>query len=289
MTEQSVDAKDTISHQESVTATGISHRFGRTSALTDVSLAIMPGELTALTGANGSGKSTLMRIFAGHLSPSKGAVTRPRDVMLMAGWRPLWADQTVASLAGHFSRRHAGFDHSVFNDGLAAFGLEARSKFSSVGQRSAGLACLALATRAEFTMLDEPERGMDDRSRSILMQLVSDELAEHPRTLLMATHHIDEAAPWCSKFLVLTRGRITLDAEVDEIAERYHWVTGPEGAFEGFPKHSILKTSTLGRRTRALVDTAALLSQELQHPGLTVNSAQLSAVVSALTHDQEES
>lgn len=273
----------------SVQVSDVSHRFGRATALADVWLELAHGELSALTGANGSGKSTLMRILAGHLHPSTGQVTRPADVMLMSGWRNLWADQSVASLAAHVSRRHPNFATAVFHEGLAAFGLTAKSKFSSVGQRSAGLACLALASRSDFTMLDEPERGMDDRSRATLMQLINQEMLAHPRTMLMATHHIDEAGPWCSKFLVLANGRIALDAAVDDIAERYHWVTGPDDALGTFAPHAVLATTTLGRRTRALVDTAALQSDELHRAGLVVNEAQLSAVVSALTHREEPS
>ena len=73
-------------------ARGVGHRFGATTALAGVDLALRHGEITALVGANGSGKTTLLRILAGILEPSAG------EVEVLGIGRPARSDQRIDSL-----------------------------------------------------------------------------------------------------------------------------------------------------------------------------------------------
>jgi len=214
----------------------ISHltkRYGHVTALSDVSLAIRPGEVLGLIGPNGSGKTTLFECLAGVLPADDGAVLldaqplslrdRSRAFFYMPDGIAPWPQQTVrwalAYVAGFFGI-----------DGPAKAGryvpqfaleplLDMRIGELSKGQRKRVLLALGLLTSAPVLLADEPFDGLDlKQTRDIGAALHT--FASAGRTLFLSIHQISDAARFCDRFVLLNLGRVCGEGTLDEITGR---------------------------------------------------------------------
>ena len=99
----------------------------------------------------------------------------------------------------------------------------------SRGMRSAVGIVIGLAARAELTMLDEPYAGLDAVARHLFYDRLLADYAEHPRTVLLSTHLIDEVADLLEHVVMIDHGRIAMDAPADDVRGHAATVSGPRG------------------------------------------------------------
>jgi ABC-2 type transport system ATP-binding protein len=200
----------------------VSHRYGRVAALTDVSLSLQPGQITALLGPNGAGKTTAVSLLTGLARPSAGesrlfggAPTsmpgrRRMGVMLQVSKVP--ETLTVREHVHLFSAYYPA--PLPLPDVLALAGLESvqdrRFGKLSGGQKQRVLFALAICGNPDLLFLDEPTVGMDVESRRHFWRTVR-ELAASGRAILLTTHYLEEADALASRVVVLNRGRIIAD------------------------------------------------------------------------------
>jgi ABC-2 type transport system ATP-binding protein len=100
--------------------------------------------------------------------------------------------------------------------------------------RSALGIVIGLAARAEVTMFDEPYAGLDAVARQLFYDRLLADYAEHPRTVLLSTHLIDEAAGLLERVVLIDRGRVVLEAAADDLRGSVTSVTGPAPAVAEF-------------------------------------------------------
>jgi ABC-2 type transport system ATP-binding protein len=235
-----------------ISVAGLSRRYRGQLALDNVTFDIEPGSITGLLGRNGAGKTTLMRVVAGHEFPSAGSVT-------VLGQDPVTSDALLHrmvfvredqrypeyGLPGGFRVQHAlraaSWFYPNWDAGLAAalaadFGLPPGRavKRLSRGMRSALGIVIGLAARAEVTLFDEPYAGLDPVARQLFYDQLLADYAAHPRTVLLSTHLIDEAAGLLERVVVIDHGRIVLDAAADEVRGSATSVSGPAIAVAEF-------------------------------------------------------
>lgn len=188
-------------------------RFGKRTALRDVSLTAPDGQVTAVVGGDGAGKTTLLRCLAGALAPDSGAVRRPPKERV--GYLPassgLYPDLTVAENLD-FRAQSYGMTRLETRERSAKY-LE-RAGLASAADRLAGhlsggmrqkLAVIAaLLHNPELLVLDEPTTGVDPVSRSGLWRLIAT-AAARGSAVVLATSYLDEAER-CASVLVLDAG-----------------------------------------------------------------------------------
>jgi len=208
---------------------------GSVQALTGVTVDL-PGEgIVGLLGRNGAGKTTLLRVLCGHESRYTGTVDVARPAMYAGDRWPHGYDQSLRSLMGHLARVHPAYDKPRALELLEAFGVDPGQRSLSRGQLSAGLASLALASRARVTLLDEPTLGLDAPSRALLAKAIVEEQGDHPRLIVLSTHLIDECADLFERGLVLHEGRLVVDDDAEELRSAHVRVQGPVADLEGLP------------------------------------------------------
>lgn len=200
----------------------VTHRYGRTSALEDLSFDLAPGSFTAVVGRQGSGKSALLRLLAGEESPPKGAETvipKPSELLLpgaqLLPWQRVWGGVAEGLNRGW---RSAG-DAQRIASALSAVGLaeEARSwalKLSDEQTLRAGLA-RAVLRAPKLLLLDDAFQLLHARARAELQRLLLDLWREHRPTVLFATKDLNEALLLADRILVLEEGRLIADLTVD--------------------------------------------------------------------------
>ena len=204
----------------------VSLAYGRTQVLTDVSIAIEPGEFFALLGPSGSGKSTLLRLLAGFLRPQSGAirvsgedVTRvppwERDIGMVFQNYALWPHMTVAANVAFgleerrlrrsdIARRTAAALELV---GLAEYGARRPGQLSGGQQQRVALA-RTIAIEPKVLLLDEPLSNLDAKLR---IHMRAELLALQRKlgiTTIFVTHDQEEALSIADRVAVLDQGVI---------------------------------------------------------------------------------
>ena len=119
---------------------------------------------------------------------------------------------------------------------LADFDLPLRRRIRKLsrGMRSAVGIVIGLAARAELTVFDEPYAGLDAVARQLFYDRLLADFAEHPRTVVLSTHLIDEVADLLEHVVMLDRGRVVLDAPADDVRGTAMTVSGPGHGRRGF-------------------------------------------------------
>jgi ABC-2 type transport system ATP-binding protein len=200
----------------------VSHRYQDVAALSDVSLALHAGQVTALLGPNGAGKTTAVSLLTGLLRPSAGQARlfggdpqslparRRIGVMLQVSKVP--ETLTVREHLTLFSSYYAGPLRLEWLLDLTALTDVADRRFGQLsgGQQQRVLFALAVCGNPELLFLDEPTVGMDVESRRTFWNAVRAFTAAG-RAVLLTTHYLEEADALASRVVLLSRGRIVAD------------------------------------------------------------------------------
>ena len=249
------------------TLNDITMRFRDNTALDAVTTSIEQDAITGLLGRNGAGKTTLMQLLTGHRVPTRGRVevfgatpyendgVLSRMCFVKEGQR--YPDYfRVSDALAAAAMLFPGWDAELAASLVADFDLPAKRpiKKLSRGMTSAVGIIIGLASRAPLTLFDEPYLGLDAVARQLFYDRLLADYAEHPRTVLLSTHLIEEIASLLERVLLIDRGRIMLDADAESLRGSALTVTGPSPAVEAFAaRHELLHSESLGGHSRAVV------------------------------------
>jgi len=221
-----------VSRQTAIDLRGVHKHFGKVRAVRGIDLAIAPGEIVALLGPNGAGKTTTIDMILGLSQPTDGKVavygTHPRQaierglvsaVMQTGG---LLKDLTVAETARYTASLFASsrpVDEVLRRAGISDIADRRVGKCSGGEQQRLRFA-MALLPNPELLILDEPTTGMDVEGRRDFWAAIRQD-AELGRTVLFATHYLEEADAYADRIVLLRQGEIVADgtgAEVKALA-----------------------------------------------------------------------
>ena len=214
---------------------GLHKRFGDRAALTDVSLAVRPGEVLGLLGPNGAGKTTLLRVLSGYLPPSAGTVRvaghdivrSPEAARACVGYLPeqvpLYRELRVCEYLRYRAELKGVPDRSrAVAQVLAQVGLEA-VQTRLIGQLSKGLRqrvglADAILHRPKLLLLDEPTDGLDPNQRAEALALIAALGRDH--AVVLSTHVLPEVERVCQRLVILQKGRIAAAGTPAELGAR---------------------------------------------------------------------
>jgi ABC-2 type transport system ATP-binding protein len=229
-----------------ISVAGLSRRYRGQVALDDVTVDFRDACITGVLGRNGAGKSTLMRIIAGQEVATGGTVevlghspfehdATLRHILLVREDQ-VYPDIKVRQILKVASWFYPNWDADLAAELVEVFELPGNRQIKKLsrGMRSATGIIIGLAARAEVTLFDEPYAGLDAPARQRFYDRLLAEFAEHPRTILLSTHLIDEVADLLEHVVMIDHGRIVLDAAADDVRGRATTVSGPAAAVDAF-------------------------------------------------------
>jgi ABC-2 type transport system ATP-binding protein len=211
-------------------ARNLTKRYGRLTALSDVSFSVRPGEVLGLIGPNGSGKTTLFECLGGVLPLDAGSLVRdgrpmsdrarastlfylPDSIVPWPAQPVRWA---IDFTLGFFHGR-ADLREEVIQRLDVGPLLDATIGSLSKGQRKRALLAIGLLMPQPLLLADEPFDGLDLRqSRDVAAALRS--YASAGRTMILSIHQIKDAARVCDRFVLLSGGTIRGEGTVSELA-----------------------------------------------------------------------
>jgi ABC-2 type transport system ATP-binding protein len=280
----------------------LTKRYRDTVAVNDVSFSIEKDKIYGLLGRNGAGKTTVMsiltaqnfatsgdvRVFGEH--PYENARVLSRMCFVREGQKypddavPLHAFRTARLFFPHWDQDFA--DQLVDEFQLP---MKTRIKKLSRGQLSAVGVIIGLAARAEVTFFDEPYLGLDAVARQIFYDRLLEDYTEHPRTVILSSHLIDEVSNLIEKVLVIDHGRIVMDEDTDAVRDRAANIVGDTAAVDAFiAGREVLHRETLGRVSSVTVlgTLTAADRERLAAAGLDATPVSLQQLVVRVTQKQ---
>lgn len=250
-----------------VEVTGLTKRYRDTVAVDDISFAIEKDMIYGLLGRNGAGKTTVMSILTAQNfatsgdvrvfgeQPYENARVLSRLCFVREGQKyPDDATPTHALRAARmfFPRWDQQFAERLVDE--FQLPLTRRIKKLSRGQLSAVGVVIGLASRAELTFFDEPYLGLDAVARQLFYDRLLEDYGNHPRTIVLSSHLIDEIANLIERVLVIDRGRILMDEDTDSVRDRAVTIVGDTAAVDAFAAgREVIHRESLGRVTSATI------------------------------------
>jgi len=225
----------------------LTKHYGKVHAVDGVSFQLEENRITGLLGRNGAGKTTLMSLLTAQEFASSGSIE-------VFGASPLENAAVLQQLCfikesqkypDDFKVKHVlrtapwFFPHwdQRFADRLVTefrLPLDGRMKKISRGQFSAVGVVVGLASRAPLTFFDEPYLGLDAVARQLFYDRLLEDYAEHPRTVVLSTHLIDEVSDLLEHVLVIDSGKLLVDSAADELRGSAATVVGGREAVDRF-------------------------------------------------------
>lgn len=242
-------------------------RYGDTTALDRVSFDLRAGAITGLLGRNGSGKTTALSVLAAYLPSTSGSVLvdgeepweNPRAMgatMLVRESGETIPDRPISEMLRLHANRRATFDAGLAEKLLDTFELSPKDRPDrlSRGKKSAFGVVVGLASRAPLTLLDEVHLGMDAPARYAFYDALLADWLEHPRTIVLSSHLINEVERLLEDVVVLDRGSMLTQADAEALRSRGFTVTGPADVVEQFVAYrEVVARQRLGGTAQATV------------------------------------
>ena len=223
--------------------TDVTKNYGKTTALDRVSLKIPEQGIYCLLGRNGAGKTTLMKLLAGHIPVTDGKIavegktvttSRMPECVNFIESGSVQFNIKVSALISAAAELQDDFDLEFALKMARRFELNPDKKFKhlSFGMKTMLTTIITLANNAKVILLDEPTLGFDAIMRDQFNTLLLESYQAHPRVLIVSTHLIDEIAKVTEKLIIIDKGKILVEAGIEEIDEQAYTLSGAVSAVE---------------------------------------------------------
>ena len=226
---------------------GLSKNYRTVTAVDEVSFTVEENTIYGLLGRNGAGKTTLMQLLTGQEfassgeirvfgeSPVENAAVLERTSFIKESQKypdDFQPKHVFASAPWFFPDWDAEFAERLIADFRVP--LKRRIKKLSRGQLSSIGVIVGLASRAPLTFFDEPYLGLDAVARQIFYDRLLEDYAEHPRTVILSTHLIDDVSNLLEHVLVIDEGRIIVDQAAEELRGSATTIVGTRAGVDSF-------------------------------------------------------
>ena len=234
--------------------------YGSTTALKNVTLTFEENKICGLLGRNGAGKSTLLNLITNKIFPTEGAVFIDgapvlendavlKDVYCMSE-QTLYPDSMRVQDVFKWTKEfYPGMDTAYAHTLADKFALNTRKKIKalSTGYKSIYKIVAALSCNAPILLLDEPVLGLDANYRDVFYRELIESYSRAPRTIVLSTHLIEEAASVIENIAIIKDGVIIMNGTTHDALKAGMTVTGPAGLVDSVIQgQKVLGQDTLG-------------------------------------------
>jgi len=223
-----------------IRTSGLGKRYGRVCALSDCTITVPEGRISALIGPNGAGKTTLLRLLAGLTRPTDGEVAVnggiPRQesaflasIGFLAQEIPLYRRLSAEDHIGAGAHLNPRWDGESVRERLTALTIPLDRAVGTLsgGQRSQVALALTLAKRPRLLLLDEPVAALDPLARRNFLAILADAVAAGGLTVVLSSHLVADAERVCDHIIMLAASRVQLCGDIEELLAEHQLLVGP--------------------------------------------------------------
>jgi ABC-2 type transport system ATP-binding protein len=245
----------------------VSKAFGETQALRDVSIKLDQGKIYGLLGRNGAGKTTLLNVITNKLFPDQGSVLLDGDLVsendmalsqiYMMTEKNYYPPNMKVKQAFKWSKEfYPNFNIEYANMLADKFALDTKKKTKnlSTGYNSIFKIIIGLAAEVKYLLFDEPVLGLDANHRDMFYKILIENYTQNPKTIVISTHLIEEAAHVIEDIIIIDKGKVIMDESCEELLSKGYAVSGLGEDVDNFIiEKSIIGTESLGGLKTAYV------------------------------------
>jgi ABC-2 type transport system ATP-binding protein len=250
-----------------IETSGLTKRYRRVTALSDCSITVPEGRISALVGPNGAGKTTLLRLLCGLASPTSGEAAilggAPRqdpaflaEIGFLAQEIPLYRRMSAEDHIGIGAHMNPRWDGESVRDGLRGLNipLDAAVGTLSGGQRAQVALALTLAKRPRVLLLDEPVAALDPLARRHFLGTLTDAVAAGGLTVVLSSHLVADIERVCDHLILLASSRVQLCGDIAGLLNEHRVLVGPRKDTTAIERdHTVVHTERTARQTTMLV------------------------------------
>ena len=213
----------------------VTKTFGAITALDGLTLTVPKGAVYGLVGPNGAGKSTAIRHMTGVYRPDSGSITIDGEgvyentaVKGRLGYIPddifYYSTSDLEDMKRFYRGLYPKFDEKLFEKLKEVFQLPDKTPIRrySKGMQKQAAFHLALCTRPEVLILDEPVDGLDPVMRRQVMSLILSDVAEHGTTVLISSHNLRELEDVCDHVGIMDKGKMLMEKSLADMQGATH-------------------------------------------------------------------
>jgi ABC-2 type transport system ATP-binding protein len=269
----------------------LTKQYRRVTALSNCSVTVPEGRISALIGPNGAGKTTLLRLLCGLSEPTSGTASvldaTPRqapsflaEVGFLAQDMPLYRRMTAEDHIRICARLNSRWDGDLVRTRLRGLGIPLDRAVGTLsgGQRSQVALGLVLGKRPRLLLLDEPVAALDPLARRHFLQSLTAAVAdaEGSLTVLLSSHLITDLERVSDHLILLASSQVQLCGDTDDLLAAHKVLVGPKKDTAALEKaHTIVQRTIAGRQSTMLVH----LTGPLADPDYQVEDVSLEDLV----------
>jgi ABC-2 type transport system ATP-binding protein len=231
-------------------------RYDPVAALQDMTFTLEENKITGLIGPNGAGKTTLMRIIAGFTLPTAGELkvlghtpfnnlSVSQNLIYIDDNLPLPTGMAIKDILTEAGKFYPNWNMELALRLFEYFGLNPNQRYQklSKGKKSTFGVIIGLAARCPLTIFDEPTTGMDAEVRKDFYRALLKEYLQHPRTILLSSHLLNEIEDVLEDVLLVKEGKAVLHLPMEDLRE---YAIGLRGKTEVI--HQLIQGRTILRQ-----------------------------------------
>jgi len=250
-----------------IETSGLTKRYRRVTALSNCTISVPEGRISALVGPNGAGKTTLLRLLAGLAAPTGGRAEvlggPPREdpaylaeIGFLAQEIPLYRRLTAEDHIGIGAHLNPRWDGQLVRERLAGLKipLDRRAGTLSGGQRAQLALALTLAKRPRLLLLDEPLGALDPLARQNFLAALAEAATGGDLTIVLSSHLIADIERTCDHLILLAESQVQLCGDIETLLAQHRILTGPRKDTTAIgATQTVVREDTTPRQTTLLV------------------------------------
>ncbi|MGD0554790.1 MAG: ABC transporter ATP-binding protein [Streptosporangiaceae bacterium] len=245
----------------------LTKQYRRVTALSDCSITVPEGRISALVGPNGAGKTTLLRLLSGLASPTSGEAAilggAPRqdpaflaEIGFLAQEIPLYRRLSAEDHIGIGAHMNPRWDGASVRDRLNGLKIPLDRAVGTLsgGQRAQVALALTLAKRPRVLLLDEPVAALDPLARRHFLGTLVDAVAAGGLTVVLSSHLVADIERVCDHLILLASSRVQLCGDIEGLLAEHQVLVGPRKDTSVIERdHTVVQTERTARQTTMLV------------------------------------
>ena len=215
-------------------------------------------KIYGLLGRNGAGKTTLLNLLAGQITSSSGSISifgehvfenskAMQNICFVKVKEAAYLNNKVKEIFNLCNMFYKNWDQKFAEELARKFQLNLKEKYHKLshGMQTVVGIIQGLASRAPITIFDEPTTGLDAAHRELFYSLLLEDYGEHPRTIILSTHLVEEVTHVIEDVIIIKEGALVVQSSVEDLLRQGHIISGKKIKWMSFQSIKSNKSRSL--------------------------------------------